>query len=103
VRGRLKDIFAGQKLSDAQEIFEELSNADASLVEFVHTVIFDSLNRVCETTEAAIAERDLERAEAARLQFKVESGPMIKRLEDIGSELADLVLQFKRLASGAPA
>jgi|CXWL01.1.fsa_nt_gi hypothetical protein len=101
IRGKLKDIFAGDKLNEAQAIFEQLSVADAGLVNFVHTVIFENLDTICEASEAAVNKGDFDAAEEARLQFKVRSGVMFRRLEVIASELSELVLDFKRLASGA--
>jgi hypothetical protein len=100
VRGKLKDVFGGKKLIEAQAVFDRLTHADAELVLFVHSVIFESLDKVCDRVERSLENDDLDKAEAARLRFKVDSGPMMRRLEEAGSDLADLVLQFKRIASG---
>lgn len=101
ISGRLKEIFGGDKSNEAQAIFEELSSADAALVHFVHEVIFESLDDVCGAMENAIERGDIETAKNTRLQFKVRSGTMFMRLQVIGTELSELVLDFKQIAFGA--
>jgi len=64
--------------------FDKLSHADAELAQFVYSVIFESLDRVCGAAEVAVVGGDLESAELARLQFKVESSAMVRRLEHMG-------------------
>lgn len=99
VEGKLREIFAGSKLEEARELFKQLGNADAALVQFVHMVIFERLDAICHDLETAIDTGDFEAAEVARLGFKIHANDLLARLQTIGTELADLVLEFKRLAS----
>jgi hypothetical protein len=62
-------------------------------------VIFERLDSICDDLETSINTGDFEAAEVARLGFKIHSNDLLARLQTIGTELADLVLEFKRLAS----
>jgi len=103
VRGKIKDLFSGKKLGEAEEIFSQLTTADADLVRFVHMVVFESLDRICQQTKLSVEKGDFAGAEMERLHFKVESADFYGRIQDIGTQLADLVLKFQRLASSGPA
>ncbi len=96
--GKLRSLFFGNRLIEAQAIFEQLSAADGSFVGYIHEVIFEYLNDICDSMESALDSGDLEAADKARLEFKVQTRTIYKKLEEIGVSLADLVLLFKKMA-----
>jgi hypothetical protein len=98
--GKLKGLFGGAKADRAQEVFEELSDADANLVTFVHEVIFKRLDDACDAIDKAVDAKDFAAAEQARLEFKVASKELVNRLQAVGDGLAELVLDMKRVAAG---
>lgn len=100
IAGRLGNIFAGKKLEETKKVFERLTQADAELVSFIHNEIFEQLDSVCNSMEIAIDQGNLDAAEIARLQFKLTSNDMMKRLQEIGSGLTELVLDFRKVSSG---
>ncbi|RDC65052.1 hypothetical protein [Adhaeribacter pallidiroseus] len=97
-RNKLKELFSEDKLELAALAFEELSAADAVLVEFVHKEVFESLDEVCTSMETAINEGNLKAANIAQMKFKVISFPVYSRLQEIGNGLSDLVIKFHDLA-----
>lgn len=98
LHGKLRDIFSGEKLQKAERVFEKLSTADAELVRFVHMDIFGQLDSIRARMEAALNNHDSAAAETARLEFKVSSDPLIRRLQNIGDRLADLILEYQNIA-----
>jgi hypothetical protein len=101
LRGKLRNLFGGSRLKEAEQVFDKLSKADASLVQFVHTEVFGQLDSICKAAEAAIEKHDFQAAETARLQFKVRSDSLTRRLQEIGDGLAELVLEFRKVTMSA--
>jgi hypothetical protein len=99
IRGKLRSLFGGSKLKEAEGVFNELCQADALLVGFVHEQLFGQLDMVCTAMEQAIDKNDLRVAENARLEYKVRSESLVRRLQEIGNGLADLVVEFRKVTS----
>lgn len=78
--------------------FAGLGDADADMVAFIYDTVVGGIDEFLEGAEPAVDRGDLDAAEEARLQFKVRAGELSERLERLGGGLADLVLDFARLA-----
>jgi len=111
IRGKLQDrlddrfkaLFAGDKLTQAEKVFAELTQADGAMVEFIHNTVFNALDGVCTPMRAALARGDREAAQIAQAAFILRSEEFVKQLQAHGDALSDLVRQFSGLAASPPA
>jgi hypothetical protein len=99
ISSKLGVWFQKKKLSQAQQVFEQLTHADAQMVRFVFTDVFGRLSDFANRAEkCAIEKQDLSEAETLRLDFKVKTKDLVPRLQMFSDELAELVLSFSEKA-----
>lgn len=87
-----------QKLEEVQGVFGRLTTADAKIVDLVHDNILTSLDTHLEKVEQAVDAGRLEEAERLRLEFESLLGPQMKDLEEWNTGLAELAVEFARIA-----
>ncbi|MFI7642294.1 hypothetical protein [Nonomuraea sp. NPDC049400] len=87
-----------QSAEEAKHAFDDLSNADEGMVTFIYNTVVGNIEGFIHDAEHHIDRSDVNLAETRRLAFKVASAELSKRLERFAGELADLVLQYARLA-----
>lgn len=68
------------------------------MVAFIYDTVVGGIDEFVQDAEQHVNRSDLNSAEARRLEFKVASAELSERLERLASGLADLVLQYARLA-----
>jgi hypothetical protein len=97
IKGSLKN-WLGRPAKDEANIFVELSQADPVMVEFLDRQFAEAIDSFLREVEPLVNSGDLDRAEAARLRFKVRCADLSARLERFSTGLSDLVIEFARLA-----
>lgn len=99
VSGRIRELFGRARYEEAASIVDSICVADASMVQFVHSGIFESLDQACREIEQALDKSSIDAAEVARLKYKVNSNDLYERILHLGNELTENVLKFKNLAT----
>jgi hypothetical protein len=103
IRPNITDFFVQTDASKAQldrldAAFIGLGDADEDMVAFIYDTVVGGIDEFLTDAEPAVDRDDLDAAEEARLQFKVRARELSEHLERLGGGLADLVLDFARLA-----
>lgn len=95
IKGKLGNFFAGHKLKKAEKIFHDLSVADAHMVNYLLTTVFDGLDGSTSIIKGHIDNGEMEKAETEKLRLKSRMNPTISELQKINSEMTNLILTFK--------
>ena len=100
IRPDLTDMFVQTELApdDLDAAFRGLGDADDDMVAFIYDTVVGGIDEFLGVAEPAVDASDLDTAEQARLEFKVRARQLSERLERLGGGLADLVLDYARLA-----
>jgi hypothetical protein len=97
ISSKLGEWFQRKKLAEAKKVFEELTTADAEMVNFVFVEVFGKLSDFANKAEKyGIDKKDLRKAEELRLDFKIKTKDLVPRLQDFSNELSALVLEFSK-------
>jgi hypothetical protein len=83
----------------AEGLFQKLTDADLTLVEFLEEHVFSNLDKALTNMEREMdTTGTTEGAERLRLGLKLETKETVQYLERFGDDLSDLVLKFAKLA-----
>lgn len=100
IRPGMTDMFVQTEVTpeELDAAFTGLGDADDDMVAFIYETVVGGIDDFLETAEPAVDAGDFDAAEQARLEFKVRARHLSERLERLGGGLADLVLDYARLA-----
>lgn len=99
ISSKLGQWFQRKKLEKAKTVFNELTQADGSMVQFVFQTVFLELDNFANDAETYFIDKnDVEKAENLRLAFKVQNKKLIKELQSFSDKLSELILEFSEKA-----
>lgn len=100
IRPDMTDMFVqAEKIpEELDDAFAGLGDADEDMVAFIYDTVVGGIDDFLKRAEPAVDAGDFDAAEKARLEFKVHAQELSERLERLGGGLADLVLDYSRLA-----
>ena len=99
IASKLGTWFADQrKLEEAEGIFQRLTDADSSMVDFITNEFINRLDQFITKAEQFIDVDDLNGAERQRLEFKRESAQIVQMIASMNNGLSELVMSFADIA-----
>ena len=99
ISSKIGNWFTNKKKKDEVEgIFEELTNADGSMVTFTYDEVITKLDGFIAFSELQVNANNFDNAEEERLKFKASSKEITNVLEKFSGELSDLVIMFAQIA-----
>lgn len=100
IRPDMADMFVQVEATpeELDAAFAGLSDADEDMVAFIYDAVVGGIEDFLKLAEPAVDAGDFDAAEQARLEFKVHAQQLSERLERLGGGLADLLLDYSRLA-----
>lgn len=103
IRPGITDVFVQAEAPQDQvdrldAAFRGLGDADEDMVAFIYETVVGGIDEFLEQAEPVVDRDDLDAAEQARLRFKVGARDLSAHLDQLGGGLADLLLDFARVA-----
>jgi hypothetical protein len=99
ISSKIGNWFANeQKREEVEGIFNTLTDADSSLVDFTYDHVIAKLDLFVNMSEQSVDSGMMDDAEKRRLEFKAEIKVITERLEKFSNELTDLVINFAEIA-----
>lgn len=99
IKSKLGEWFQKKKLAKAERVFNKLTKSDADMVTFVFKDIFGRLSDFADKAENYAIDKDnLKKAEELKLEFKINNKELVSRLQNFSNELAELILEFSKIA-----
>jgi hypothetical protein len=99
ISSKLGKWFQKKKLAEAERVFNNLTYADASMVEFVFQEVFGQLSDFANKAGKYVIDKgDLRKAEKLRLEFKIKTKDIVPTLQNFSNDLSGLVLEFSKKA-----
>lgn len=97
---RLEELFPDDEaaVERSRSVLRDLTNADKDMVNFIYDSVVSSIDGFVTDAEQYVDQSDLNGAEARRLEFKVASANLSERLERLAGGLAEVMLEYSRLA-----